>query len=128
LTADAPRDLSVAPCFGQTTAWATEARQAACAFVGGVLPVLIPDNTKAIVDTADPLHPRIVAAFREYTQARGFHVDPTRVRHPRDKARVERSVPSVREDCFGGEVLRDLEAARAHAVAWCRDDYGVHVH
>jgi len=90
--------------------------------------VVIPDNTKAIVDLADPLQPRVVAAFREYSQARGFHIDPTRVRHPRDKARVERSVPSVREDCFGGEDLRDLDAARAHAGAWCRDDYGVHVH
>ena len=29
---------------------------------------------------------------------------------------------------IAGEVLRDLVAARAHAVAWCRDDYGVHVH
>jgi transposase len=118
----------VYPCFGETTASAIEACEAAWAFFGGVFAVVIPDNTKAIVDTADPLHPRIVGAFREYTQARGFHVDPTRVRHPRDKARVERSVPSVREDCFGGEVLRDLTAARAHAVAWCRDDYGVHVH
>jgi transposase len=118
----------VYPCFGETTASAIEACEAAWAFFGGVFRVLIPDNTKAIVDTADPLQPRVVAAFREYTQARGFYVDPTRVRHPRDKARVERSVPSVREDCFGGEDLRDLEAARAHAVAWCRDDYGVHVH
>jgi hypothetical protein len=41
---------------------------------------------------------------------------------------VERSVPSVRDDCFGGEVLRDLPVARIHAAAWCRDDYGVHVH
>lgn len=116
------------PCFGETTASAIEACEEAWAFFGGVFAVVIPDNTKAIVDTADPLHPRIVAAFLEYTQARGFHVDPTRVRHPRDKARVERSVPSVREDCFGGEVLRDLAAARTHAAAWCRDDYGVHVH
>jgi len=38
------------------------------------------------------------------------------------------SVPSVREDCFGGEVLRDLTASRTHAVTWCRDDYGVHIH
>ena len=44
------------------------------------------------------------------------------------KARVERSVPSVREDCFGGEVRRDLPATRVHAVAWCRDDRGIHVH
>jgi transposase len=118
----------VYPCFGETTASAIEACEAAWAFFGGVFAVVIPDNTKAIVDIADPLHPRVVAAFREYAQARGFHVDPTRVRHPRDKARVERSVPSVREDCFGGEVLRDLPAARTHAVTWCRDDYGVHVH
>jgi hypothetical protein len=118
----------VYPCGAETTASAIEACEAAWAFFGGVFAVVIPDNTKAIVDTADPLHPRIVAAFREYVQARGFHVDPTRVRHPRDKARVERSVPSVREDCFAGEGLRDLGAARAHAVAWCRDDYGVQVH
>jgi transposase len=118
----------VYPCFGETTASAIEACEAAWAFFGGIFAVLIPDNTKAIVDTADPLHPRVVLAFREYAQARGFHVDPTRVRHPRDKARVERSVPHVREDCFGGEVLRDLAAARTHASTWCRDDYGVHVH
>ena len=127
-TAVYSRHRFVYPCFGETTASAIEACEAAWAFFGGVFAVLIPDNTKAIVDTADPLHPRIVAAFREYTQTRGFHVDPTRVRHPRDKARVERSVPSVRDDCFGGEVLRDLAAARTHAAAWCRDDYGVHVH
>jgi transposase len=118
----------VYPCFGETTASAIEACEAAWAFFGGIFAVLIPDNTKAIVDTADPLHPRVIGAFREYAQARGFHVDPTRVRHPRDKARVERSVPSVREDCFGGEELRDLVAARAHAALWCHDDYGVHVH
>jgi transposase len=118
----------VYPCFGETTASAIEACEAAWAFFGGIFAVLIPDNTKAIIDTADPLHPRVVGAFREYAQARGFAIDPTRVRHPRDKARVERSVPSAREDCFGGERLRDLPAARAHALTWCRQDYGVHVH
>jgi hypothetical protein len=42
-------------------------------------------------------------------QAQGFVIDPTCVRRPRDKARVERAVPSVREDCFGGEVRHALE-------------------
>src|SRR5262249_35166077 len=85
----------VYPCFGETTASAIEACEAAWAFFGGVFAVLIPDNTKAIIDTANPLQPRLVTAFLEYAQARGFLVDPTRVRHPRDKARVERSVISV---------------------------------
>jgi len=57
-----------------------------------------PDNTKAIIHTADALEPRLVDAFLEYAQAGDFHVDPTRVRHPKDKARVERAVPGVRVD------------------------------
>jgi hypothetical protein len=42
--------------------------------------------------------PQITSAFLEYAQARGFHLDPARVRHPRDKGRVERAVPTVRDD------------------------------
>jgi transposase len=81
----------VYPCFGETTASAIEACEAAWAFYGGVFHVVIPDNTKAIITTADPLQPRLVPALLEYAQARGFVVDPARVRHPQDKARVERT-------------------------------------
>jgi len=118
----------VYPCVEETTASAIEACEAAWAFFGGVFAVVIPDNTRAIVTTADPLQPRLATAFLEYAQARDFQVDPTRVRHPRDKARVERSVPTVRDDCFGGEQLGDVAAARTHAVWWCREDYGRALH
>jgi hypothetical protein len=90
--------------------------------------VLIPDNTKAIVHTADPLAPRIVEAFLEYAQARGFHLDPARVRHPKDKGRVERAVQPVRDDCYAGEILTDLAAARARGEYWCRAEYGLRRH
>jgi transposase len=50
-------------------------------------------------------------SFLEYTQARGFVVDPTRRRRPTDKARVERAVRDVHDDCFGGESVLDIEAA-----------------
>lgn len=86
--------------------------------------MLIPDNTKAIVSTANPLAPIIVAAFLDYMQSRGFHVDTTRARSPKDKARVERSVQPVRDDCFAGETLHPLEEARVHARRWCLDEYG----
>ena len=114
----------VYPVFRETTETAIEACEAAWAFFHGVFRVLIPDNTKTIVQTADPLEPRLTAAFLEYAQTRGFVIDPTRVRHARDKARVERAVPTVRDDCFAGEVVRDLVQARAHALQWCREDYG----
>ena len=75
----------VYPCFEETTATAIEACDAAWAFYGGVFRTLIPDNTKTIVQTSDALEPLITRAFLEYAQARGFHIDPARARHPRDK-------------------------------------------
>src|SRR6266496_5356915 len=118
----------VYPCFSETTASAIEACEAAWEFYGGVFRTLIPDNTKAIVQDPDALEPRFTRAFREYAQARGFHIDAARSRHPRDKARCERSVRDVRDDCFGGEHLQNLEMARAPARHWCEHDYGMRRH
>jgi transposase len=118
------RHRFVYPCFTETTRDAIEACEAAWEFFGGVFKVLIPDNTKAIVGTANPLSPVIVPAFLDYMQARGFHIDTTRVRSPKDKARVERAVQPVRDDCFAGETMHSLEEARVHARRWCLDDYG----
>jgi hypothetical protein len=127
-TAVCSRHRFVYPTFEETTARAIEACEAAWAFFGGIFKVVIPDNTPAIVTTADPLAPRLTAAFLEYAQARAFHIDPARVRHPRDKGRVERAVQTVRDDCFAGEVLTTLEEARTHAAHWCREEYGLRRH
>jgi transposase len=127
-TAVRSRHRFVYPSFEETTARAIEACEAAWEFFGGTFTVLIPDNTKAIIIDADPLAPRITPAFLEYAQARHFHIDPARVRSPRDKGRVERAVPGVRDDCFAGEVLITLEDARAHARHWCLNDYGLRRH
>ena len=118
----------VYPIFDETTASAIEACEAAWAFYGGVFRVLIVDNTKAIVVAPDALSPKLQTAFLEYAQARGFVVDPARVRRPTDKARVERSVRYVRQDCFGGESFAELSAARTHAERWCRETAGMKLH
>jgi transposase len=122
------RHRFVYPVPQETTASAIEACEAAWEFYGGVFKVLIPDNTKVIVDKADPLGARLNLGFLEYSQARGFKVDPARVRSPRDKARVERAVQTVTDDCFAGETLRSIEQAREHARKWCLEDYGLHRH
>lgn len=122
------RHRFVYPTFRETTEDAIEACEAAWKFFWGVFHVLIPDNTKAIVQRADPLNPLIVPAFLEYAQARGFHIDPARAKHPKDKARVERSVPTVREDCYRGERLRILPDARRRGEQWSRDEYGMRRH
>jgi transposase len=63
------------PCFRETTPEAITACEAAWQAFGGVFRVLVPDNTKAIVDRADSLGASINRTFLEYAQARGFHVD-----------------------------------------------------
>jgi transposase len=118
----------VYPCFAESTETAIEACEAAWEFYGGVFGVVVPDNTRAIVHTADPLRPRIVIGFLEYAQARGFHIDPTRKRHPKDKARTERAVRDVRDDCFAGEKLLGLDDARTRGRRWCADEYGMRRH
>jgi Mu transposase, C-terminal domain len=127
-TAVRSRYRFVYPTFEETTARAIEACEAAWEFFGGVFKVLIPDNTKAIITVADPLAPRLTPAFLEYAQTRHFHIDAARVRRPRDKGRVERAVPGVRDDCFAGEVLTTIEDARVRARHWCRDEYGLRRH
>jgi transposase len=127
-TAVLSRHRFVWPCLRETTASAIEACEAAWEFFGGVFKTLIPDNTKAIVQTANPLAPLINITFLEYAQKRGFVVDTTRARSPKDKARVERSVQTVRDDCFGGEHICDVEQGRAHARSWCLREYGMRRH
>lgn len=118
----------VYPVFQETTATAIEACEAAWEFYGGIFVAIIPDNTKSIVAKADPTDPKIVEAFLEYAQARGFVIDPTRVRHPKDKPRVERTVLTVREDCFGGETLQTLDDARSRSRFWCLEEHGMKRH
>ena len=127
-TPNVSRYRFVYPIEHETTAEAIAACEAAWAFYGGIFRVMIVDNTKAIVARADPLEAQITTAFQEYAQARGFFVDATRVRRPKDKPRVERSVRDVRDDCFAGERLIDLAAAHARALRWCRDEYGMRRH
>jgi len=127
-TPNVSRYRFVWPCFQETTQSAIEACEAAWSHYGGVFPVLIPDNTKAIVNTADPLEPKITAAFLEYAQSRGFVIDPARARHPKDKGRVERAVRDVRDDCFGGERLVSMPQAMERALHWCQAEYGMRRH
>jgi transposase len=127
-TAVHSRHRFVYPTLRETTVDAIEACEEAWTFFGGIFHVLIPDNTKAIVQRADPLAAVINASFLEYSQKRGFVIDATRAKHPKDKARVERAVQPTRDDCFAGEQLRSIEEARRRARQWCLAEYGMRRH
>jgi hypothetical protein len=127
-TPNVSRYRFVYPIESETTETAIKACEAAWTFYGGVFAVLLPDNTKAIINKASSTSPQINELFLEYAQARGFAVDPARVRKPKDKGRVEKTVSYVRDDCFGGEVLTTLQAASTRALFWAEHEAGVTIH
>jgi transposase len=128
LTAIVSRHLFVWLTYRQSVTDVVAGCEAAWRFFGGVFRVLIPDNLKAIVTSADRDAPRLNTAFMEYAQARGFVVDPARVRHPQDKGRVERSVQYVQSSLFAGESFATLAEAQEAAERWCRLSAGQRVH
>jgi transposase len=127
-TAVYSRHMFVYPTLRQTLADVVAGFEAAWVFFGGVFAIVVPDNMKSIVDHADAVDPRLNDAFREYAQARGFAVDPARVRHPRDKPRVERCVQYARSNFFAGEDFRDIDDCQARAVTWCAEVAGTRIH
>ena len=87
-------------------------------FFSGVFRVVVPDNMSPVVAKADAVNPRLTREWLEYAQARGFVTDPARVRHPRDKPRVEAGVKFVQGNFFAGETFLDLADARSKMTAW----------
>ena len=114
--------------FTQTLAAVIAGCEAAWEFYGAVFKVIVPDNLSPVVAGADPLNPTFTVGWLEYAQARGFFTDPAKVRSPKDKPRVERTVQYVRGNFFAGEDFLDLADAQARAVLWCSGTAGLRVH
>jgi len=74
-TAVFSRHQFVWPTFSQTTEEVIRGFEAAWGYFGGVFPVVIPDNMKSIVITAENTAPRFNDVFLEYAQSRGFVID-----------------------------------------------------
>jgi transposase len=112
----------------QTLAAVIEGLEATWAFFGGVPRRLVIDNFPAAVAHADALTPVPTRGFLEYSQARGFLLDPARVRHPKDKPHTERSIQYIRERFWKGGTFADLADARDQARRWCLEVAGQRVH
>jgi transposase len=127
-TAAYSRHMFVWLTFAQTLEAVIAGCEAAWAFFGGCFRVLIPDNMSPVVADADAVNPRFTLGWLDYTQHCGFATDPARVRHAKDKPRVERTVQYVRSSFWAGEDFVDLADAQARATIWCRDRAGQRVH
>ena len=100
------RHCFVWPTYGQKLEDVIAGLESAWAFFGGIPHYLVIDNFPPAVAGADALHPVFTRGFLEYSQRRGFIADAARVRHPKDKPKVERGVQYVRERFFKGRCIQ----------------------
>jgi transposase len=104
-------------------AW-TECHVEAFAFFGGVPARLVPDNLKTGVDKPDLYDPKLNRSYAELAAHYGCLIDPARALKPRDKARVERPMPYVRDSFWRGREFTSLERMQAEAVRWSAEVAG----
>jgi transposase len=118
MTLSFSRHLFCYPVLRMTQGEFLAAHVAAFAFFAGCPQRLVPDNLGSGILKADLYDPRINRGYAELAWHYGCLVDPARLAHPKDKPRVERMVPYVRDSFFSGRQFVDLAAMRRGAATW----------
>jgi len=94
-------------------------------FFGGVTLTVMIDNLKAGIIKPDIYDPVLNRTYGELEKHYGFVCDPTKVRVPKHKGKVERSITLIRQQVISGKVFKDIEEANAYALQWCRHEIGM---
>jgi transposase len=118
------RHLFVRPVIRMDqTAWCA-CHVAAFEFFGGVPARLVCDNLKTGVDKPDLYDPKINRSYAELATHYGTLIDPARAFKPKDKPRVERQMPYVRDSFWKGREFTTITAMQADALRWCGEVAG----
>jgi transposase len=122
------RHQYVAVSFTQDLPVLISGLEDAWASFGGVTRRVIIDNLKAAVVKSDRYAPIFTRTFLEYSDYRGFIIDPAPAHMATGKPTVERQVPYVRKNFFQGETFRSLAHIQEEAIRWCTETAGMRVH
>jgi hypothetical protein len=76
------------------------------------------------VERPDLYDPKINRSYAELAVHYDTLIDPARVRKPKDKARVERPMPYVRDSFWRGREFTSLAQMQQAAIVWCTDVAG----
>jgi transposase len=88
-------------------------------FFGGAPKRITPDNLKTGIIKADLYDPKFNQGYEELAHHYGIIIDPARSNKPRDKARVERVIPYIRDSFWSGRDFTSLEEINRQATQWC---------
>jgi Integrase core domain len=122
------RRMFVRPVLSMNSASWIQTHVDAFEFFGAVPARLVPDNLRTGVDRPDLYDPKINRGYAEMAEHYGCLVDPARAFKPKDKARVERPMPYIRDSFWRGRMFNSLDEMQAAATVWCRDVAGVRQH
>jgi hypothetical protein len=109
------------------SAWVA-AHVAAFDFFSGCPRRVVPDNLKTGVARADLYDPKLNRAFAEMAEHYGVLIDPARAGKPKDKPRVERPMPYVRDSFWRGREWVSEAEMQSRALEWCTNVAGVRAH
>jgi transposase len=101
------------------SAWVA-AHVASFAFFGSAPRQIRLDNLKTGVLRPDIYDPMVNRAYGELAEHYGILLDPCRVAKPKDRPRVERNMPYVRDSFWSGREFSAVPAMREEAARWSR--------
>jgi transposase len=108
-------------------AW-TACHVEAFSFFDAVPSRLVCDNLKTGVLKPDIYDPRLNRSYAELASHYGCLIDPARAAKPKDKPRVERQMPYVRDSFWSGRDWTGVADMAEGALRWCAEVAGPRSH
>lgn len=104
-----------------------DCHERAFAFFNGVPGCVVLDNLKPGVIKPDIYDPVLNRSYADLERHYGFIADPAKIKKPRHKGKVERTIPVMRGQLLAGRSLRDIDEANERALEWC-SQIGMEIH
>ncbi len=122
------RHMFVRPVFTMDQRAWTQCHVDAFSYFGGITRRLVSDNLKTGVIKPDIYDPLLNRSYAEFAAHYGCLIDPARARKPKDKPRVERQMPYVRDSMWNGRDWVGEADMGAGALLWCTEVAGTRAH